>query len=192
MPYSMKSFSRLYSFLLPLVVPSALLCALAMPLAAQSNSAQPAAFPVLSAYNLAKAKLNLPSDFAGSLDLLLISFEPEQQSQIDSWMPVAQALQHTNFDFRWYRMPVSASENIVFRWWDNASMRSDETDPETYPWIVPLYVDVKSFRRSLRIPTTHTIAVLLVNKQGNVLWRAEGGMTPAARASLIAAVNAAR
>ncbi len=69
-------------------------------------------------------------------------------------------------------------------------MRSDETDPETYPWIVPLYVDVNSFRRSLRIPTVHTIAVLLVNKQGRVLWRAEGPMTPAERASLTAAVAA--
>ena len=188
----MKLFSRLYTSVLPLVVACAVFCALATPLAAQNNPSGTAVFPTISAYNLAKAKLNLPSDFAARFDLLLISFQPEQQTQIDSWMPVAQALQHTNFDFRWYRMPVSASENILFQWWDNSSMRSDETDPETYPWIVPLYVDVKSFRRSLKIPTTHAISVVLVDKQGQVLWRAEGAMTPAARTSLIAAVNAAK
>lgn len=192
MPYSMKLFSRLYTSVLPLVVACAVFCALATPLAAQNNPSGTAVFPTISAYNLAKAKLNLPSDLAARFDLLLISFQPEQQTQIDSWMPVAQALQHTNFDFRWYRMPVSASENILFQWWDNSSMRSDETDPETYPWIVPLYVDVKSFRRSLKIPTTHAISVVLVDKQGQVLWRAEGAMTPAARTSLIAAVNAAK
>ncbi|HUY80785.1 MAG TPA: hypothetical protein VMU92_03605 [Acidobacteriaceae bacterium] len=164
-----------------------------MPAAAQANQASGlAVFPSLSTYNLAREKLNLPADFAAQFDLLLISFKPEQQTQIDTWMLAAQALQHTNFDLRWYRMPVSANENIVFRWWDNASMRSDETDPETYPWIVPLYVNVNSFRRALHIPTTRKIAVLLVNKQGRVLWRAEGPVTPEARSSLIVAVNAAK
>jgi len=186
----MKFLPRLLRVVLPLVAPCAILCAFISPAAAQSKPSAPAVFPSLSTYNLAKARLNLPSDFAAPLNLLLISFKPEQQTQIETWIPVAQALQHTNFSFRWYRMPVSASENFIFRWWDDASMRSDETDPETYPWIVPLYVDVNSFRRSLRIPTVHTIAVLLVNKQGRVLWRAEGPMTPAERASLTAAVAA--
>ena len=169
------------------------LCALFLPAAAQSATAsKPAIFPQTTTYNLAKAKLDLPSDFAAPLNLLLISFQPEQQTQIDTWMPVAQGLQHTNFDLRWYRMPVSASENFVFRWWDNSSMRSDESDPETYPWIVPLYVDVNSFRHSLQIPTWHQIAVLLVDKQGRVLWRAEGPMTPAKRDALHAAVLTAK
>jgi hypothetical protein len=192
LPYPMKSLSRLLSFALPLVASCAILCAFALSAAAQNKPSAPAVFPTLSTYNLAKAKLNLPSDFAAQLNLLLISFQPEQQTQIETWMPTAQALQHTNFNLRWYRMPVFASENIIFRWWDNASMRSDETDPETYPWIVPLYVDVNSFRHSLQIPTSHQIAVLLVNKQGRVLWRAEGPMTPADRSSLIAAVAAAK
>lgn len=190
MPYPMKFLPRLLTVALPLVAPCAILCAFISPATAQNKPSAPPVFPSLSTYNLAKARLNLPSDFAAPLNLLLISFKPEQQTQIETWIPVAQALQHTNFSFRWYRMPVSASENFIFRWWDDASMRSDETDPETYPWIVPLYVDVNSFRRSLRIPTVHTIAVLLVNKQGRVLWRAEGPMTPAERASLTAAVAA--
>jgi hypothetical protein len=186
----MKSLARLVSH----AVPCALLCALALPVAhaAQNGTTKPAVFPTLTTYNLAKARLDLPSDFAAQLNLLLISFQPEQQTQIDTWMPLAQALQHTNFNFRWYRMPVSSPEFFVFRWWDNSSMRSDETDPETYPWIVPLYVDKGSFRSDLQIPTSHTISVLLVNKQGRVLWRAEGKLTPEMRASLIAAVAAAK
>lgn len=187
MPFCRKSFARLAS--------SAALCALLLPIAfaSQKNApAKPAAFPHLTAYSLNKAKLSLPQDFAGQLDLLLLSFRPDQQKQIDGWMPVAQGLQHTNFNFRWYQMPVSSSENFVFRWWDSSSMRSDDTDPETWPWIVPLYVDKFHFRRSLRIPTEKQISVLLVNKQGNVLWRTEGAITPEKRDSLEAAVAAAR
>ena len=193
MPYSIKFLSRLLSFAVPFLAPCAILCALIAPASAQASPPPaPAVFPNITTWSLDKAKLNLPADFAARLDLLLISFRPEQQTQIDTWMPVAQALQHTNFNLRWYRMPVSASENIIFRWWDNSSMRSDETDPETYPWIVPLYVDITSFRRSLRIPTTHNIAVLLVDKQGRVLWSTEGSMTPEKRESLNAAVAASK
>ena len=171
------------------------LCALLLPVAQASqndDTSKSAFFPPLSSYSLDKAKINLPADFAGQLNLLLISFQPEQMTQINTWMPIAQALQHTNFNFRWYRMPVSSRENFIFRWWDDSSMRSDETDPETWPWIVPLYVDKGSFRRDLQIGNEHQIAVLLVNKQGRVLWRSEGTLTPEKRASLTAAVAAAK
>lgn len=187
MPFCRKFFVRLLS----LVFLGALLFPMAR--AAQKGaSSQTAVFPRLTSYSLSKIKLNLPRDFSGRLDLLLISFRPDQQGDIDTWMPVAQALQHTHFDFRWYQLPVSERENFIFRWWDNSSMRSDETDPETWPWIVPLYVDTKGFRRSLQIPTDRQITVLLVDKQGSVLWRAEGAMTPDKRDSLKSAVAAAK
>lgn len=171
------------------------LCVFLLPLAHAAQNAdlsKPAVFPSLISYSLSHAKLNMPADFAGQLNLLLISFQPEQQTQIETWMPMAQALQHTNFNFRWYRLPVSSRENVVFRWWENSSMRSDETDPETWPWIVPLYIDKDDFRRKLHISGERQIVVLLVDKQGHVLWRADGPLTPDKRTSLAAAVGAAR
>jgi hypothetical protein len=155
------------------------------------DNAKPAVFPTLTAYNLAKTKLNLPADFAGQIDLLLISFQPEQQTQIQTWLSTAQGLQHTNFKFHWYRIPVSSRENIIFRWWDDSSMRSDESDPEIWHWIIPLYIDKESFRHSLRIPSDKQIAVLLIDKQGKVLWRADGPLTPDKRTGLEGAVSAA-
>lgn len=161
---------------------------LPLALASQPQAAKPAIFPAITTYSLSKDKLTLPGGFAGQFDLLLISFQPEQRKQIDSWMPVAQALQHTHFNIHWYQLPVSSPELWIFRWWDNSSMRSDEPDPETWPWIVPLYVDKDSFRHSLQIPTEKQISVLLVDREGNVLWRAEGPMTPEKRSSLLAVV----
>lgn len=168
-------------------------CTLCLPSAhaAQTGSpSEPAVFPHITSYSLSRAKVNLPADFAGQLNLLLISFEPEQQTQIQTWLSTAQGLQHTNFNLHWYRLPVSSRENMVFRWWDNSSMRSDQSDPEIWPWIIPLYVDKDAFRKPLQIPTGKQIAILLVNKEGNVLWRSEGPLTPDKRASLIAAVAA--
>jgi hypothetical protein len=168
------------------------LCALLLSLAHAlqvGETQNVAVFPSMITYSLDKAKVNLPGDLEGRVNLLLISFEPEQQKEIDTWFSTAQALQHTNFDFRWYRMPVSTRENFVFRWWENSSMRSDETDPETWHWIVPLYVNKDEFRHSLQIPNEHSIVALLTDKQGHVLWRASGALTPEKRSSLATAVG---
>jgi hypothetical protein len=178
----MKSLARL------------VLCVLLLPLASalQGNEQRkPATFPAVTSYSLDKAKVNLPGDLAGQINLLLISFEPEQQKEINTWMPLAQALQHTNFNFRWYRLPVSERENFIFRWWENSSMRSVETDPETWPWIVPLYVNKEEFRNALQIQNEREIIALLINRQGQVLWRASGALTPASRASLTSALASA-
>jgi ATP10 protein len=168
-------------------------CLLLLPVAhaTQSEDTQKAVvFPPILSYGLDKSKVNLPADFEGKTNLLLISFEPEQQKDVETWFPVAQAVQHTNFDFRWYRLPVSSRENFIFRWWENSSMRSDETDPETWHWIIPLYVSKEEFRRTLQIPNEHEIIALLTDKQGHVLWRASGDLTPQKRQSLLSAIAA--
>jgi hypothetical protein len=185
LPRCRKPFARLGIFVA--------LCVSLLPVAyaSQNGAAKQLEFPRLTSYSLDKTKLNLPGDFAGQVNLLLISFRPEQQKQIDSWMPVADGLQHIHSGFHWYQLPVSSRENFIFRWWDNSSMRSDDTDPATWPWIVPLYVDKNSFRRSLRIPTEQRVTVLLVNQLGEVLWRSDGPMTPEKRDSLKALVAAA-
>jgi predicted transcriptional regulator len=154
-----------------------------------SEQRSPVVFPPITSYSLDKSKVNLPADLAGQTNLLLISFAPEQQKDIDTWMPLAQALQHTNFNFRWYRLPVSERENFIFRWWENSSMRSEETDPETWPWIVPLYVNKDEFRAALQIQNEREIVALLIDKQGHVLWRASGALTPNGRATLTSAMG---
>jgi hypothetical protein len=167
-------------------------CLAMLPLAhaTQSSDAQkPVVFPGILSYRLDKAKVILPNDLEGKTNLLFISFEPEQQKEIDTWVPTAQALQHTDFNFRWYRLPVSSRENFIFRWWENSSMRSDETDPETWHWIIPLYVNKDEFRHALQIPNEREIVALLTDKQGHVLWRSSGAMTAQKRLSLLAAAT---
>jgi hypothetical protein len=146
-------------------------------------------FPPLTAYNLNKQKVTLPGGMAGRTDLLLISFAPEQQKAMESWLPAAQALQHTDFQFRYYELPVEGRENLVFRWWDTSSLRSDQNDPEIWPWVVPLFVDRRKLMHELNIPNAKQVVALLVDQQGQILWRASGPMTPQLRMGLMAAVQ---
>jgi len=157
----------------------------------QSDAPKVSLFPAIITYSLDKAKLNLPSDFEGKVNLLLISFEPEQSKEIETWMPAAQALQHMNFQFRYYRMPVSNQENFIYRWWDTSSLRSVETDPETWHWVIPIYTNKNDFRRALNIPNEKEVAAVLVDKTGQVLWKSSGPATNEKRAALMNAVAAA-
>lgn len=158
-----------------------------------SLSAQPqkqAAFPPVTSYSLDKQKVALPGELEGETNLLLVSFKEEQQSDIDSWLPAAQALQHTNFQFRYYQLPVAERENFIFRWWESSSMRSDQSDPETWHWIIPLWVDRKKFFEDLTIPNDKEVVVLLIDRQGRIQWRSTGPMTPDKRAALMTAAGA--
>jgi hypothetical protein len=144
-------------------------------------------FPTVTSYSLDKQKITLPSGMEGQINLLILSFAPEQESDVNSWLPVAQALQHTNFQFRYYQIPIAPRENFVFRWWETSSMRSDQTDPVTWHWIVPIFVDRQKFLHDLDIPNDKQVVALLVDREGHVLWRASGPLTDEKRNSLAAA-----
>ena len=150
---------------------------------------KPAAFPPVTSYSLDKQKVDLPTGMEGQVNLLLISFQQEQMKDLETWFPVAQGIQHSDFNFRYYRLPVASRENILFRWWEVSSMRSDETDPETWHWIVPLFLDKEDFRHSLQIPDEKQVVILLTDRQGHILWRASGPLTPEKRAALNAAMT---
>jgi hypothetical protein len=163
---------------------------LAMFLLPLADAQKQVTFPSVTSWSLDKQKVILPSGMEGQTDLLILSFEPEQQKDVESWLPVAQSLQHTNFQFRYYELPVSVRENFIFRWWETSSMRSDQTDPVTWHWIVPLFVDRPKFLQDLDIPNAKQIVTLLVDRQGHVQWRATGAFSEDKRAGLLAAASA--
>ncbi len=148
-------------------------------------------FPTINAQALDKTSITLPSQLQGKLNLLLLSWARDQAPQIETWNAVGQALLHSDPAVRVYRIPVSDPENFLFRWWDSASLRTDETDPELLHWIVPIYTDKAMLRRALNVPANeHQILVLLVDRSGRVLWRSQGPSMPGSRQSLQAAAKA--
>ena len=146
-------------------------------------------FPTITSDALDKQRITLPSGLEGETNLLLLSFSREQSNQLKSWTAPAQALQHTNSHFCAYRIPVADRANALFRWWADASLKSEETDPELWHWDVPLYVDKDAFRSQLGIADERSVVALLVDRGGRILWRATGVSTVEERAALMAAAT---
>ena len=49
-------------------------------------AAEPPAFPPLKAENLNGVIMNMPSEFEGEVNLLLIAFLQKQQADVDTWL----------------------------------------------------------------------------------------------------------
>ena len=145
-------------------------------------------FPSVEANSLNKERFLLPQDFGGQVNLVLISFAREQQAAVDSWLPTAKKAEQQNSDLCYYELPTTAKENLLYRWWFNSALRSNNTDPALNGRILTLYVSKSQFLHALHIPNEKQIVVLLVDRSGTVLWRQSGAYTASKAASMAAAV----
>jgi hypothetical protein len=162
------------------------LCAMA----ALAYASDPVVFPKLTSDNLQKSTMHLPDDFKGRKNLLIVTFEREQQKEADTWLPLAKQLLQDKPEFSYYELPVLPRRDILYRWWLNSAMRSAMPDQAAWPHTVPLYTDKESFREKLEISTEQTISLLLVDKTGAVLWRSSGPMNDDKKKALLDALAA--
>ena len=79
--------------------------------------------------------------------------------------------------------------NALSRTFVNEGMRAGMPDPVTRERTITLYLDKNAFRQALRLFHEDDIYVLLLDRQGRVLWRAEGAFMPKKGESLTAAIR---
>jgi hypothetical protein len=131
-------------------------------------------FPQVRGSNLQRQQIGLPHDFEGELNLLLIAFRQWQQRLVDSWIPVAQHLEGQYPGLVYYELPTIRSMNYLAKTFINEGMRAGIPNPQARQRTITLYLDKQTFRKALAINREDTIHILLVSRQGEVLWRADG------------------
>jgi hypothetical protein len=147
--------------------------------APQDSQTPQSVFPVVTAYALDKVKLTLPHDFQAPLNLLILSFQRDQQSVVDGWIT---AVPGPRVQTWW--LPISARENGVYRWWLNASLRGSLAAAQPRHYTVPLYVNKPQFLKSLQISSEQDVVVLLSDQGGHVIWRTVGAEDDSKKAAL--------
>jgi hypothetical protein len=156
----------------------ALPCALAAP---QNQTSPTAALPSVTAYALDRAKVTLPGDFTAPLNLLILSFQRDQQSVVDGWLPV---LTPGAPSVQTWSLPISPRANVLYRWWVNASLRTSLPASQPRRYTVPLYLDKAHFLRALQVSSEQEVVLLLTDKAGHVLWRTTGPVNDSKKAGL--------
>jgi hypothetical protein len=170
----------------PRTLPERLLCVLPIlwmlvGMFAQGATTPPAAalgqFPAIQATSLDGAHMNLPANFSGELNLVIISFAREQQQEVDSWIPTARKIESVHSQFRFYELPTMSRENLLYRWWFDEALRSNTTEKDLRSRILTAYVNKHAFKKSLKIENEKRVVAILVDQKGQVYWRADGSYT---------------
>lgn len=149
-----------------------------------------AQFPRVDGTNLEGRHFLLPSDFEGSLNVVLIAFTREQQGDVDTWAPFLKSALGSRPDLRSYELPVLARRYRLMRPFIDGGMRRGIPEAAVRAATITLYIDKSAFRDALRLPTESRIHVLLVDREGRVHWRSDGVFTERAGAELVRRIDA--
>ena len=131
-------------------------------------------FPIVSGSNLDRQEFEFPRDFAGEYNLVIIPFQQKQQLDVNTWIPAAQELERTTPGLVYYELPTIYKLPTLSRTFINEGMRAGIPDQTSRERTVTLYLDKEKFKAALEIQSEEIITLVLVDRQGELLWRGEG------------------
>jgi len=133
-------------------------------------------FPEVEGDNLEKRHFKLPQDLEGDLNLVIIPFKRIQQSLVDEWTYSLKPL-YDEYDFIYfYEIPTLSSGYRFMSFMIDGGMRAGIPDRETRNHTITLYVNKKKFKEVLDIGTEDTIYILLLKRDGEIIWRTKGSV----------------
>lgn len=147
-------------------------------------------FPPVSGFNLNRQELAFPRDFRGELNLLFVPFQQFQQAIVNTWIPYADELKAAWPELAYYELPTIHELPALSRTFINEGMRVGIPNAKARARTVTLYIDLAQFMRALDIPSKNEVHVLLVDRQGGIVWRTTGSFDQAKGRTLAEAIAA--
>jgi hypothetical protein len=136
-------------------------------------------FPMITGANLEGKQFVFPKDFAGQQNLLCISFSSAQQPDVVSWYPAATRLRAQHPKLAFYEMPVLPQTTATPRAFVDTGLRSGVPDKVLPEVVIRLYYAESVFLKAIGENSNQSIILLLVNQQGDILWRGHGAFNTA-------------
>ncbi|MFW9963522.1 MAG: hypothetical protein ACFFCX_08165 [Candidatus Sifarchaeia archaeon] len=134
-------------------------------------------FPQLKAENLNREMIEIPSQLRGEINIVMVAFQQWQQGLVNSWVPFLESLIEIHESLDYYELPTIRKMNVLYRRFIDGGMRSGITSRDTRARTITLYIDKDPFKESLDIVTEETIYLYLIDKEGKILWEAQGGLS---------------
>jgi len=152
---------------------AAVSAALALALAAPDESSVMGRLPTLFAKRLDQQPVVLPQQLPAERTLALVAYRRGQRAEIDSWIRGLHLDEDSSIP--WFRMPVlndpgneGARSAIEDKFLTRHPSESDRSR------LVPVFTDRDAFVRAAGISGTEHASILVLNRDGKVLARAEG------------------
>lgn len=146
-------------------------------------------FPTVNGTNLRREKLTLPQDFAGDYNLLFIAFQQWHQEEVNTWIPLAESCEAQFPGLVYYELPTIRALNAFSKFFINEGMRAGIPNPKSRERTITLYLEKDAFRTALNLEDEEHIFALLIDHQGNELWRARGPLNQISETKLLEALG---
>lgn len=156
---------------------SATSVAVALSIAAPSESSVMGRFPSFMSYTLMRQPVVVPSGLPSERTLALITFQRSQHVEADSWIHGLNL--KNDASIAWVRMPVlndpgtPSGRNAV----ETRLLGHYPSDTERAK-LMPVFTDRASFVRSAGLNGVDHFYAVVVNRKGDVLARVEGQFDP--------------
>lgn len=133
-------------------------------------------FPTITGTNLLGEEQTLPADLARAYNLVIVSFEEEQTTRAQGWLPLAQELAGIRSNFTFYSLPILGGDiNPLVRGLILGGMVALIPDEALRRATIMFFLEDKQrFLDVLQIPDVDGLQLFLLDAQGQVLWRAAG------------------
>ncbi len=154
------------------------------------DEAKMGVFPAIEGIDLQGDTRELPQTFAGKLNIVAIGFEREHQEGIDTWIPLADELSEKYDAVKFYEVPVIYKTNAAWRGWINNGMRMGIEDEQARERTITVYTDQDKFADIFNLNKENS-AILLLNDDGQALWKHEGASDEPSRQALVQMVISA-
>lgn len=132
-------------------------------------------FPSISARNLEGLDVVLPRAFAGERNVVMVAFQRQHQSLVDSWVPWLEREASADAGLRFFEIPTIGRMWAPARRFIDGGMAAAIRVPEILQRTFTIYGDVSRLTTPLGITDRSTITVLLVDSEGRVQWQDSGG-----------------
>ncbi len=146
-------------------------------------------FPEIEGRSLEDEAIALPGGLDGSLNLLAIAFHRTQQREVDTWIPLFRNLEDRVPELAGYEIPTISGGWKPLRWFIDGGMKAAIPDPLTRRRTVTVYGDVSRLTEGLGLPDRDRIAVILIDRSGEVFWMTRGPLERGAPPGLLEALS---
>jgi len=141
-------------------------------------------FPRIEARNLEGTTVLLPEAFSGSPSVVIIAFTRSHQAIVDSWTPWLDKFVEQHPPVAFYEIPtISGSWKLMRRMIDGGMAAAIRT-PKVLKRTMTIYGDVRKLTGPLKIRDRSTITLLVVTRQGEVVWSCTGSFDSVTAATL--------
>ena len=128
--------------------------------------------PSVSATDLNKKPLEIPEGLRAERTLVLLSFQRGQSQDVDSWIKGLGL--HGDSSISWVRMAIINDPGDQGRSVAESRLLARYTAAQDRARLVPVFTNRDAFIKSTGLDGIEQMAAVVVNRQGEVLARAQG------------------